>query len=225
MISREIGEMLKWGEIYYMFKKCDFSTKFKDPDELQVFKNIMKSSIFRVVAHPTILPCAYDISWIMKNTNLNNVHVYNSRKEPIASSRSENLAKCFHIEEGIKRLDSILLNKFEYTPNEFFPKWYREDKKFKYRPKSGYPNSALRIPYQYLVAMSCRLYGEFDTTQFSLSYIPIIYYCMDEGTSFNWDEILYDNLTTTISSMKQAQPRNFPSFHMSSYLLDIMCMD
>jgi hypothetical protein len=50
------------------------------------------------------------------------------RKEPIASFRPEYLAKCYHIEEGIKRMDSKLLNEFEYTPKDLFPKWYREDK-------------------------------------------------------------------------------------------------
>jgi hypothetical protein len=42
------GEMLKWGEVYHMFKKSNFSSKAEEPNELQVFKNIRKSGIFRV---------------------------------------------------------------------------------------------------------------------------------------------------------------------------------
>jgi hypothetical protein len=52
------GETLKWGEVYYMFRKSNFSTEAEDPGELQAFKNIRKSGLFRVVTHPTVFPCA-----------------------------------------------------------------------------------------------------------------------------------------------------------------------
>jgi hypothetical protein len=42
--------------------------------------------------------------------------------------------------------------------------------------------------------------------------MPLIYYCADEGTSFNWEDILSENLTTTISAVKQAQLRDVPEF-------------
>jgi hypothetical protein len=82
----------------------------------------------RVATHPTIFPYAYSITWILKNTNISNRYVCNTRKEPIASFRPKYLAKCYHIEKGIKRMDSKLLSEFEYTPKDLFPKWYREDK-------------------------------------------------------------------------------------------------
>jgi hypothetical protein len=50
------GETLKWGEVYYMFKKSNFSVEEEEPDELQAFKNIRKSGIFRVAAHPVVFP-------------------------------------------------------------------------------------------------------------------------------------------------------------------------
>jgi hypothetical protein len=151
-------------------------------------------------------------------------YVCNARKEPITSFRPKYLARCYHIEKGIKNLDNKLLDEFEYTPKDLFPKWYKEDKQFKHRPKGGYPTSALRKPYQYMVAMLCRLYGEPDASQFPLSYMSLIYYCVDEGLSFNWDDILSANLTVAITAVVEAQLGTFPSFHMSSYLLDIMCI-
>jgi hypothetical protein len=172
---------LKWGEVYHMFKKSNFSAEAEDPDELQAFKNIRKSGIFRVATHPTVFPCTDAISWILKNTDISSRYICNTRKEPIASFRPEFLAKCYHIEEGSKRLDGKLLSEFEYTPKDLFPKWYKADKQFKYRPKIRYPTSALRRPYQYLVAMLCRLYGEPDATQFPLSYMPLIYFAQMWG--------------------------------------------
>jgi hypothetical protein len=75
------GEILKWGEVYHMFKKSNFSTEAEDPGELQAFKNIIKSGIFRVAAHPTVFPCADAISWILKNTYVDNRYIFNARKD------------------------------------------------------------------------------------------------------------------------------------------------
>jgi hypothetical protein len=155
-------EMLKWGDVYHMFKKSNFSMEAKEPDELQVFKNIRKSGIFKVETHPTMFPYAFSIAWILKNIDVNGRHIWNARKEPITSFRPKYLAKCYHIEKGSKRLDKNILSDFEYTPTDLFPKWYRADKQFKCISKSGYPTSALRRHYRYLVAILCRLYGEPD---------------------------------------------------------------
>jgi len=75
-----------------------------------------------------------------------------------------------------------------------------------------------------MVAMLCQLYGEPYAFHFSLSYIPLIYYCTYEGISFNWDNILSANRIVAITTVTEDQPYTFPSFHMSSYLLDIMCV-
>jgi hypothetical protein len=165
------GEILRWGEFYHMFKKSNFSTEAEDPSELQAFRNIRKSGIFRVAAHPTVFPCADAISWILKNADVDNRYIFNTRKEPIASFRPDDLAKCYHLEAGNKKLDGQLLSELELTPKDLFPTWYKVDKKFKYRVKGRYPTTNLRRPYQYMVAMLCRLYGEPDATQFPLSYL------------------------------------------------------
>jgi hypothetical protein len=102
------------------------------------------------------------ITWILRNIYINDIYVCNARKDPITSFRPKYLAKCYHIGKGCKRLYKKLLCEFEYTPNDLFPKQYREDKKFKYIPKNGYPTISLRIPYQHLVSMLCRLSRELD---------------------------------------------------------------
>jgi hypothetical protein len=54
-----------------MFKKSNFSIEEEEPDEIQAFKNIRKSRIFRVESHPTVFPCAYTISCILNNIDIN----------------------------------------------------------------------------------------------------------------------------------------------------------
>jgi hypothetical protein len=72
--------------------------------------------------------------------------------------------------------------------------------------------------------MLCRLYGKKDASKFTSSLIPLIYYCANEGTKFNWADILSNNIAEAIAFVKNTEANTFPSFHMSSYLLDIMCV-
>jgi hypothetical protein len=134
-----------------------------------VFRNIRKLRFFRVETHLAVFPCENVISWILKNADVDSRYVFNARKEPIASFRLDDSAKCYHIEAGNKKLDGQLLNELELTPKDLFPTWYKADKQFKYQPKSRYPTTNLRRPYQYMEAMLCRLYGEPDATHFPLS--------------------------------------------------------
>jgi hypothetical protein len=168
------------------------------------------------------VPCTESITWILKNVDLRNKYICNSRKEPISSFRHEYLEKCYHLDKRTNKLDNKLLDEFDYIAKELFPKWFKVDKQFKHRPKGDYPTTTLRRPYHCMVVMLCRLYGEDDASQFSLSYVPLIYYYEDNQLLFNWDGILSTKLTNAIIVVSKSQPRSFYSFHMSSCLLDIM---
>jgi hypothetical protein len=168
-----------------MFNKSNLSVEAEEPDELQVFRNIIKSGIFGVEEHPTIFPSVDAISWILKNTDVDSRYVFNVRKDPIDYFRLGDLVKYYHIKAGNKNLDGQILSELDITPKDLFPTWYKADKQFKYQPKIWYPTTNLRIPYQYMVAMFCKLYGEPDATHFPLSYIPLIYFCADVRASFN----------------------------------------
>jgi hypothetical protein len=74
------GETLKWGEVYYMFKKSKFFVEAKDPNELQEFRKIRKSGILRVATQPVVFPSAGAISCILKNIYINSRYVCNVRK-------------------------------------------------------------------------------------------------------------------------------------------------
>jgi hypothetical protein len=113
---------------------------------------------------------------------------------------------------------------FKHTFKELYPIWYTPDNQFKLRPFRGYPTTALRKPYLYIVAMLCRLYGDSYASKFPLSYIPLSYYCAKKGSSFNWDGILLENLVEAIIAVVEALSGTFLSFHMSSYLIYIMCV-
>jgi hypothetical protein len=88
-----------------MFKKSKFSIEEEDPSELQAFRNIRKLGIFRVETHPAMFPYADAISCILKNVYIDSRYIFNTRKEPIASFKLDDLAKCYHLEVGNKKID------------------------------------------------------------------------------------------------------------------------
>ena len=186
--------------------------------------NIRKSKLHKVASHPPVLPCADAIAWIIEHVGLQNRYILNARGDPIASFQASDLAKYYHLEKGPQQLDGDLLSKFPYKGNELFKIWCKPDIVFKHKRSGNYPTTELKTPYQYIVAVLCRLYGKKNASKFTFSLMPLIYYCTNEGLEFNWADILLGNLAEAIAFVKHTPPEKFPEFHMSSYLLHIMCV-
>jgi hypothetical protein len=110
------------------------------------------------------------------------------------------------LEKGNWSLNTELINKFPHKAKDLFKIWYKPDKNFKLIPSSEYPANLLRMPYQYVVAIVWRIYGEQDASKLTLSMIPLIYYCDDEGFSFNWIDIVSTSLAKSIIAFKETAP-------------------
>jgi len=107
---------------------------------------------------------------------------------------------------------------------DLFKAWYNPNKEFKTRPSGEYPTNLLRMSYQYGVVMLCRLYGELDASKFTLNWEPLVYYIVGIRSTFNWDDILLESLEDATRAVKETTPGKFPRFHMSSYLLEMVCV-
>jgi hypothetical protein len=179
--SRTRQDPLKWDEIFQMFKLQKFPVNVQEQDQLQIFSNIRKSKLHRVAARPPVLPCADAVSWIVEHVDLQNRYILNAIGEPIASFQGSNLAKYYHLKKGLQQLDGDLLTKFPYRGDDLFKLWCKPDVVLKHRHSGNYPIADLKSPYQYIVAMLCRLYGKKNSSTFTFSLIPLIYYCTNEG--------------------------------------------
>jgi hypothetical protein len=101
--------------------------------------------------------------------------------------------------------------------------WWKEDKKFTNRSNNWYGTMNLREPYIYLMALICWLYGEKDCTKFSEAWMPLAYTVAISGSSFNWGEIISKKLSTNVLQAQTSKEGEAPTFHMASYLLDVIC--
>jgi hypothetical protein len=79
------------------------------------------------------------------------------------------------LDKGNWSLDDDLIKNFPHKVKYLFKIWYNPNKKFKIRPSGEYPTTSLRTPYQNIVAMLSKLYGEHDASKFTLSSMPLIH--------------------------------------------------
>jgi hypothetical protein len=110
-----------------------------------------------------------------------------------------------------------------YDTNMILGSWWKEDNKFVNSPWERYAITGLREPYMYAMIMLCKLYGERDYSQFSEAWIPLAYHVVMWGRKFNWGGIISKQLSLRISQAQSPQPGAPPTFHMVSFLLDVLC--
>jgi len=99
------------------------------------------------------------------------------------------------------------------------------DNKFKYDKSGMYATASLANPYNYVVAMLCRLHGLPNNTKFSIEWIPLIDACVNSYI-MNWPSILSDNLATSIIECWQKKASyldNLPPFYLCAYIMDDIC--
>jgi hypothetical protein len=70
-------------------------------------------------------PCDDSIGWIIKHVDTGKRSIGNAKGEPIASFRPEDLGKCYHLDKGTRKPDNKILDEFQQTAKEIYPKWYK----------------------------------------------------------------------------------------------------
>jgi hypothetical protein len=106
-----------------------------------------------------------------------------------------------------------MVREFPHSSWDLMKSWYKLSKHFKTGSSNDYPIYSL----QYVVATLCRIYEERDAHKFKILWVPLIHYVISSRSSFNLANILSSRKT-------RYHHGKFPNFHMSSYLLDMMCV-
>jgi hypothetical protein len=73
------------------------------------------------------------------------------------------------------------------------------------------------------MALIYRLYGEKDCSRFSKAWMPLAYTVAISRRGFNWGTIISKQLSIFIQHAQTPKEGETPSFHMASYLLDVIC--
>jgi hypothetical protein len=69
----------------------------------------------------------------------------------------------------------------------------------------------------------CRLYGEPNCIHFKDACVHIVHIVITIGVFFDWVAIPSHSLNRAINRDKKYKSKNFPTFYMESYPLDMIC--
>ena len=153
----------------------------KRPSELQC-RDATYSFLHRIGERAKILPNTYMIRLVIENLIIEDRQFNNSRMELIGLFREEDLKKMYHIPDPQDIYDSTFVANFtkkNLDPFKLSQGWRVLDNKFKYNKSSMYAIASLANPYNYAVAMLCRLYGLPNKTNFLIEWIPLIDACVN----------------------------------------------
>jgi hypothetical protein len=104
-----------------------------------------------------MFPYIETISWILRHVDLEIRYILNDKIHLITSFEASIINSCYLLEDGDKSLDEKLIKKFLHNPKELLKARYKPEKVFKSRPLGDYLTNFLKKPYQYTMAMLCRL--------------------------------------------------------------------
>ena len=91
---------------------------------------------------------------------------------------------------------------------------------FRHKQSGEYETSHLQTPFRIIALMIRMLYGRADGKTYNFGWIPLMYYVVMEGTSFNWAYIATRNLSKCIKAAREGLKKNKSEFFMSSFLID-----
>ena len=80
--------------------------------------------------------------------------------------------------------------------------------------------SKLKDPFQNYSFIVEQNFGKADGTIYKLNWVPLIYYIAFQGTIFNWEDIISNNLSSSIAVAQGGLTQKKAGFSMYSYLID-----
>lgn len=87
-----------------------------------------------------------------------------------------------------------------------------------------YSTESLAIPYYYFAKLMSRIFGQPDT-KCLVEWVPLMGEVADSYV-MDWGNILSNNISNQIFEYRKncsISSKNFPSFYMSAYIIDVVC--
>lgn len=158
----------------------------------ELFPNIQRSNLHSVASRTPVLPCIETLGWIIDHADMVKCTINNEQGECVGVFLPTEVQKYYKLRDPKERLNKDFVVKFYevHDTSQLLASWWKEDKKFTNRSTGWYNTVNLREPYMYLIALTCRLYGEKDCSKFSEAWMPLAYTVAISRSNFNWEAII-----------------------------------
>ena len=96
-------------------------------------------------------------------------------------------------------LTEIWLKELNLDMVETVKKMMIPGKNFCTGPFGEYETSTLCTPYRFIALMLNRIFEKANGKIFKIGWVPVIFFVATQGTIFNWENIVFNSLSTCIS--------------------------
>jgi hypothetical protein len=131
--------------------------------------------------------------------------------------------KCIYNKDFISEFQRKECLESNQTYPDIIKDWWRNKAKFRADTHGVYATTSLNEYMVYVAMMLCRIFGKESPTHFPAEWVPLLHE-VAEGYSFNWDNILYDNIAREVMEYQTARTKGqTTTFYMSAYIMDAIC--
>ena len=197
----------QWKCLFQDFQTREFQVLFQDDPILEMskelYRNISKSGLYRVVSKPFILPCLDVIKWLTRKVNHQRRTILNFGGNHVVGYQPSMLHQMYHFKEPrIKVTQEWLQNKVEVIDYLTQMKGWWVEVNFRCKPSHiGWPTSKFQKCIKIMVILLSRIFGRKDASNFPDKWVPITHQVITSGSIMNWGEIISSNLDSQLKKV------------------------
>jgi hypothetical protein len=189
-----------WNSLFQAFQDKEFQILLQDDVNTklskEVYMNIIKSGLHRVVVKILVLPCPDVIEWITQKIDHEDISILNSENKSVANYKASIFNQIYHLKEtNIKVTLECLKQKNESADFLTIMKGLWFEGQFRAKSASAeWKTSKFGKSVQIIVILLSRVFERKDGSTFPDKWIPIIYQIITSGSTLNWGELISSNL-------------------------------
>jgi hypothetical protein len=229
-----IDSVKSWRQIFenldYEIRNCP--KDFGDKRTANKIREIAESELHKIATQSRLMPYNDMISWALEKTDVQTRSILNSQKVVDGSFRPEHIQVMYKLSPTSKHIYNVEFveefqrkecTEFDQTYPGIIKEWWGILARFRVDTHDSYATTSLNEYMVYISLMLCRIFGRKIPTHFPTNWLPLLHE-VDESFSFNWGEILSDNLASEVVEYKTTKLKGRPtSFYTSAYITDAVC--
>ena len=204
----------------------DEDNSYSDSDITE--RTLANSFLHRIAARANIIPYYDVIRWVIDSVEIKNIMFILASGASFGSFKVEDLKAMYHLPDPQKLYNKEFVKEFadsNKVQSEPIKEWRKNHEKHKNESSGMYSVDSLLPPYCYATAMMCRLFGNDNSSRFSIQMVHLILVAVNSEI-MDWAVILSDRIANRILEYRQDKTAgNTTPFFFCAYILDALCFN
>ena len=163
--------------------KATVPGEYGSESDLETSLQALANSFLHQIAAWANIFSYYDvIRWVIYNVTIHNKTFVSAARRTFGSFKEEDIKAMYHLPDPQKIYNKAFIKDFaanNENQSEPIREWRRAPEKHKNEALGMYSVESLSPPYYYAAAMMCQLFGNDNSTRFSIQMVPLIHYVVN----------------------------------------------